>query len=72
MMSTTILIGADSDVVRPEYALAALMQTEMQVPEKIDPVALRLFLLAHWDEVSRLAHKIHESRRTTKIEFIHG
>lgn len=48
------------DILRPEYALASLIQGEMQMGP-IDPIALRLFIRLHWTEVSRLAHKIHGS-----------
>lgn len=66
-MAVPIIADADSDMMRPEYMLAGLMQTEMQT-QKIDPVALRLFILVHWDEVSRLAHKIHASGPQQKLE----
>jgi hypothetical protein len=40
--------------------LARLMERQLGYAEgNVDPVAIRLFLLAHWSKVSRLAHTIH-------------
>jgi len=47
-----------SGVKKPEVRLAELMQREMQF--EVSPNLLRLFLLAHFNKVSMLAHAIHD------------
>lgn len=42
----------------PEYALSSLMLNELSV--HIPPLALRVFVRAHWAEIAKLAHSIHE------------
>ncbi len=42
-------------------ALARLMERQLGYAEgHIDNIALRLFIRAHWNKVSALAHTIHE------------
>lgn len=43
---------------RPEVALAK--EFEKNLGAKMDPVALRLFLLHRWSRVTVLAHAIHD------------
>ena len=40
--------------------LAVLMEHQLDV--KLDPIALRLFIQAHWSRISTLAHIIHEDK----------
>ena len=40
-------------------ALARLMSRQLDL-SPIDPIALRLFIRANWQQVSRLAHTIHK------------
>ena len=40
-------------------SLAFLMESKMDLPH-VDPVALRLFLCAHWKKVASMAHIIHD------------
>ena len=45
----------------PAKDLARLMERELgYCYGHIDPIALRLFIQAHWSKVSLLAHAIHE------------
>lgn len=43
----------------PEDSLADLIKRKAGV--SIDPVTLRLFLVAHWGRIANLAHCIHEN-----------
>lgn len=51
------------DTIDPKDAsekLARLMERGLGYPEGyVDPVALRLFLIAYWDRASIYAHAIH-------------
>lgn len=48
-----------TDSRRAAEALAKLMESKMDLPF-INPTLLRLFLCAHWDKVTKLAHRIHD------------
>lgn len=43
-------------------SLASLMARELHLGTPLDPVALRLFILAYWSRVSAYAHDIHNSQ----------
>lgn len=60
MCMAYVAADEDGDFLRPEAKLAQMMATEMQI-SPINHTTLRLFLLVHWKEVARLAHKIHAS-----------
>jgi hypothetical protein len=51
---------------RPHYRLADLIERELDV--RVDPAALRLFLRANWESVTRLAHLIHGKADRPRIE----
>lgn len=42
----------------PEYQLAALLSDDLNI--YVNPQALRVFLRARWDKVSKLAHEVHD------------
>lgn len=44
--------------IRPEDALSRLLKSGTDT--SISPLVLKLFILAHWSKVSKLAHEIHE------------
>jgi hypothetical protein len=46
---------------RPEEKLAKLLKSAADT--SINPTVLKLFLAAHWNKVSKLAHEIHEGTR---------
>jgi hypothetical protein len=47
--------------VEPQIRLARLMERELGLPGlTLDPIALRLFIIAHWGKVSALAHQTHD------------
>jgi hypothetical protein len=53
--------GQQAPRVEPQIRLARLMERELWLSANLlDPVALRLFILAHWSKVSALAHQIHD------------
>jgi hypothetical protein len=42
----------------PEVLLARTLANDLNV--QINPMALRMFIWAHWERVSTLGHKIHD------------
>ena len=46
--------------VAPETRLARLMERELHLA--IAPSAFRRFIIAHWSNISALAHQIHDAR----------
>jgi hypothetical protein len=54
------MCGVPIDTAKPEQKLAQLMERELFSTVSVDPQKLKLFLLAYWDTVIALAHKIHE------------
>ncbi len=44
---------------RASETLAKLMNRELG--SNIDPIALRLFILHHWLQITKLAHAIHDT-----------
>lgn len=48
-----------SDARRASELLAKLMEDKMDL-SSVNPIVLRLFLCAHWDKVTKLAHRIHD------------
>jgi hypothetical protein len=44
---------------KPEEALAALMNKELNV--NVSPEAVRLFVLLRWSRISVLAHQVHDN-----------
>lgn len=58
--STTKMTAKDTKMTAKEAAslLTNLMNNKLDTT--IDPVAMRLFIVAHWSKVKLYAHRIHE------------
>lgn len=56
--------GSKPDSRVAARALARLMERGLSYDEgHIDPIALRLFIIAYWSRVSKYAHDIHDSEQ---------
>ena len=60
---TAMCFAAAGAAVKPEWLLAVIIERELGV--KIDPMALRMFVRAHWKDVAPLAHAIHGKTEET-------